>query len=284
MNRLLQLVTTTALTLGALNLPAADLPAENGWYARSFFLLHLDHHTTEKAEVGRDADPAQTARLFNLVKPDVIQIHAKGNPGWTTYPTAVGHTPPKLARDVMQVWTDLARDYRYVFSAYYNIGRDREIMRRHPEWNRMRADGKPWDNMLCYHSGVAEQYLWPMVDEIMDRYRPGGFWFDGSCFTVMNCYCAKCRERFRREHQLDAPSNAQEPGWAEYKEMQRQSYREFCAQTAARVKKRNPACLVPWQSPVARHLAVPRRCGPLCADRRRPRGLSAPKRAAVGCL
>lgn len=244
MNRLRQVVTTTALTLGALNLPAADLPAENGWYASSFFLLHLDHHTTDKAEVGRDADPAETARLINLVKPDVIQIHAKGNPGWTTYPTTVGHTPPKLARDVMQVWTDLARDNRYVFSAYYNIGRDREIMRRHPEWNRVRADGKPWDNMLCYHSGVAEQYLWPMVDEIMNRYRPGGFWFDGSCFTVMNCYCAKCRERFRREHQLDAPSNPQKPGWAEYKEMQRQIYREFCAQTAARVKKRNPACLV----------------------------------------
>jgi len=225
-------------------LRAADEPAAANWYTRSFFLLHLDHHTTDKMQVGRDADPAATARLINLVKPDVIQIHAKGNPGWTTYPTAIGFTPPKLARDVMQVWTDVARQNGYVFSAYYNIGRDREIMRRHPEWNRVRADGQPLDNMLCYHSGVAEAYLWPMVDEIMERYRPGGFWFDGSCFTVHNCYCAKCRERFRRERQLVAPTSAKQPGWAEYKEMQRQIYREFCQETAARIKRRDPACLV----------------------------------------
>jgi len=92
----------------------------------------LDHHTTDKMEVGRDALPAETARLINLVKPDVIQIHAKGNPGWATYPSKAGFTPPQLARDVMQVWAGVARENGYVFSAYYNIGRDREIMKRHP--------------------------------------------------------------------------------------------------------------------------------------------------------
>lgn len=222
----------------------AAVAASTSWYDRSFFLLHLDHHTTDKMEVGRDADPAETARLINLVKPDVIQIHAKGNPGWTTYPTKIGHTPPRLARDVMQVWADLARGNGYVFSAYYNLGRDREIMRRRPEWNRVGPDGRPQDNALCYHSGVAEGYLWPMIDEIMERYRPAGFWFDGSCFTVRNCYCAACETRFRRERSLPPPRHARQPGWAEYKEMQREIYREFCAQTAARIKRRAPACLV----------------------------------------
>lgn len=243
MKPVLALVTTVLLTPLA-TLPAAEsIPAGN-WYERSFLLLHLDHHTNNRMEVGRDADPVETARLINLVRPDVIQIHAKGNPGWTTYPTKIGHTPPKLARDVMQVWTDIAKGNGYVFSAYYNIGRDREIMKRQPAWNRVRADGTPFDNMLCYHSGVAEHYLWPMIDEIMDRYRPQGFWFDGSCFTVNNCYCAKCRERFCQQQQREAPENPQQPGWNEYKEMQRQIYREFCAQTAARIKHHDPACLV----------------------------------------
>jgi len=214
------------------------------WYERSFFLLHLDHHTTAQMAVGREADPEVTERLLAMVRPDVIQIHAKGNPGWTTYPSAVGFTPPLLERDVMKVWTDIAKKDGYVFSAYFNIGRDREIMRRHPEWNRVRADGTPWDNMLCYHSGVAESYLWPMLDEIMDRYHPAGFWLDGSCFTVRNCYCAKCRERFQQEFGLSPPTNPQAPGWKEFKEMHRQIYREFCARTAARIKKRDPTCLV----------------------------------------
>jgi hypothetical protein len=223
----------------------ADDPSQGAnWYQKSFFLLHLDHHTTNQMAVGRDADPDETARLIDLIKPDVIQIHAKGNPGWTTYPSQVGFTPPLLARDVMQVWTDIAKTRGYAFSAYFNIGRDREIMRRHPQWNRVRADGTPWDNMLCYHSGVAEAYLWPMVDEIIDRYHPAGFWFDGSCFTVRNCYCAKCREQFEKEYHLPLPKTPQQPGWKEFKEMQRQIYREFCEQTAARIKRQAPECLV----------------------------------------
>jgi hypothetical protein len=169
--------------------------AQENWYTRSFYLLHEDHHTSDAHEVGRDADPVRTGELINLSKPDVIQIHAKGNPGWTTYPTQIGHTPPKLRRDVMRVWRDIANRYHYPFSVYYNIGRDGEIMKRHPEWNRSDAKGNEIERALCYHSGVAEKYLWPMVGEIMQHYHPDGWWFDGSCFTVRLCYCPKCRDR-----------------------------------------------------------------------------------------
>ncbi|MFQ5810104.1 MAG: hypothetical protein ACE5JM_10845, partial [Armatimonadota bacterium] len=76
-------------------------PREAGagnWYETSFYLLHEDHHTNDRWEVGRDADPVETARLIALSKPDVIQIHAKGNPGWTTYPTKIGHAPRRPSR------------------------------------------------------------------------------------------------------------------------------------------------------------------------------------------
>ena len=112
----------------------AEPPAN--WYEQSFFLLHEDHHTSGTREVGRDADLAETRKLVGLCRPDVIQIHAKGNPGWTTYPSRIGYTPPKLAKDVLGIWRDTARLDGYHFSVYYNLGRDGEIMKRHPEWNR----------------------------------------------------------------------------------------------------------------------------------------------------
>ncbi|NOX53822.1 MAG: hypothetical protein GXP27_05175, partial [Planctomycetes bacterium] len=133
MRRVLTSAFVSALSVFGVGTLAA---AQENWYTNSFFLLHEDHHTTDRYEVGRDADPQQTARLVNLAGPDVIQIHAKGNPGWTTYPTQVGFTPPKLRRDVLQVWRDVADKYGYPFSVYYNIGRDGEIMKRHPDWNR----------------------------------------------------------------------------------------------------------------------------------------------------
>lgn len=233
------------LWIAAVALGAAISEADTmSWYERSFYLLHEDHHTSDRWEVGRDADPAESARLIALSKPDVIQIHAKGNPGWTTYPTTIGHAPPKLARDVLGVWRDIARRHDYCFSVYYNIGRDGVIMSRLPAWNRAQADGSPYDRALCYHSGVAEEYLWPMIREIMQGYKPDGFWFDGSCFTVHVCYCDKCRQRFRREQALEAPRSPAAPGWHEYKEMQRQVYREFVHDTAVMIHEIDPKCLV----------------------------------------
>jgi glycosyl hydrolase family 42 (putative beta-galactosidase) len=222
---------------------AAPCLADN-WYTDSFWLLHEDHHTSGVHEVGRDADLEETSRLVGLAKPDMIQIHAKGNPGWTTYPTKIGHAPPKLANDVLAIWRDVARRDGYHFSAYYNIGRDGEIMKRRPEWNRMFPDGSPVDRALCYHSGVAEGYLWPMIREIMTGYQPQGFWFDGSCFTIRQCYCPKCTERFLKEHDMDAPEKPGDPGWAAYHEMQRQIYREFVAGTCREIHKIDPDCLV----------------------------------------
>lgn len=232
------------IVLAACAVLAGCAAAGNNWYEESFYLLHEDHHTGGRWEVGRDADPAEARRLVALSQPDVVQIHAKGNPGWTTYATEVGHTPPKLARDVLAVWRDLARDGGYHWSVYYNIGRDGEIMKRRPEWNRSRPDGAEIDRALCYHSGVAEGYLWPMLDEVMAGYHPDGFWFDGSCFTIRNCYCDRCRARFGKETGLEPPTNPGAKAWGRYKEMQRQIYREFIHATAKRIHERDPKCLV----------------------------------------
>ncbi len=217
---------------------------DTNWYERSFWLLHEDHHTVERHEVGRDADFDETARLVGLSKPDLIQIHAKGNPGWTTYPTKIGHTPPRLARDVLAIWRDVARRDGYHFSAYYNIGRDGVIMQRHPEWNRSRADGKEWERSLCYHSGVAEEYLWPMLREIMTEYRPEGWWLDGTLWTVHLCYCDHSRARVKKKTGLEAPAKSGEEGWSAYHEMQRQIFREFVHKTAKMIHEIDPKCLV----------------------------------------
>ncbi len=221
-------------------------PAERttDWYQKSFFLLHEDHHTAGSREVGRDADLEETRRLVKLCRPDVLQIHAKGNPGWTTYPSKIGHTPAKLVRDVLAIYRDTARREGCHFSVYYNLGRDAEIMRRHPEWNRSTSDGHEYDRALCYHSGVAEEYMWPMIREVMHNYHPDGWWFDGSCFTVRPCYCDKCRERFRREHNQEAPVNRDGAAWTAYQEMQRQIYRECIRETARVIHEIDPNCLV----------------------------------------
>lgn len=54
------------------------------WYEECIFFLHEDHHAYGWDPVGHDASIQQTSQLLALCKPDMIQIHAKGGPGWTT--------------------------------------------------------------------------------------------------------------------------------------------------------------------------------------------------------
>jgi hypothetical protein len=216
----------------------------HNWYEKSFYLMHLDHHTQDKDYVGKHADYQETARILALSSPDVIQIHAKGNPGWTTYPSKIGNVPSNLTKDVMAIYSKLAKNEGYHFSAYYNIGRDGVIMNTKPEWNRINVSGDLVTRSLCYHSGVAREYLWPMIEEIIDNYNPDGFWFDGSVFKVTNCYCDSCRYRFKSETGLSLPESANESGWDDFKEMQRQIFREFVHETCKLIKQKDPSCLV----------------------------------------
>ena len=207
-------------------------------------MLHLDHHTLDDWNVGWEADYNETERLLRIANPDVIQIHTKGNPGWTTYPSKVGFTPPKLKVDVIDVWSRIARNNGFIFSAYYNIGRDGEIMKRKPEWNRIDVNGQPYHRKLCYNSGVVEGYLWPQLEEIMIKYHPAGFWFDGSCFTVDVCYCDRCNERFRGKYGVELPKAPDENLWDEFKDMNRQIYKEFIDYITGKIKEKDPQCLV----------------------------------------
>ncbi len=215
-----------------------------GWYQNAFIVFHADHHTRGESEVGRDADEKQTRDMIYTASPDMIQIHAKGNPGWTTYPSEVGFTPPLLCKDVLGMWRRIAKDREIPFSVYYNLGRDGEIMSRRPESNRVDAGGGLRERMLNYDEKIRSTYLLPQITEIIDSYDPEGFWFDGSCFTVSTCYQESSLERWRAESDLAVPRTPDAPGWDQFKEMHREIYREFVGETARLIHKARPHCLV----------------------------------------
>lgn len=213
-------------------------------YRQSIQLLHYDYHAKRSDSVGRDLTTDSLTKWLSDLKPGLVQIHAKGGPGITTFPSKVGYRPTVLVKDVQAEFRDAARKTGTGFWIYANLGRDAEVLTHHPEWNRRKADGTLYDNMICYHTGIQEQYHLPLISELIDRYQPDGFWFDGTTFTVNNCYCDACTARFKRETGLVPPKTPQEPGWVAFKEMHRQIYRAFIAQTYQHVKQKAPNCVV----------------------------------------
>ncbi len=44
------------------------------WFEKSIFMLHEDHHIKVETEVGKNADPQETARIIALSKPDILPL------------------------------------------------------------------------------------------------------------------------------------------------------------------------------------------------------------------
>lgn len=223
--------------------PAAHAPRAD-WYGNAIFIYHLDNHPLAETTVDLLAEVAKMQRMVPLCRPDVVQAHARGREGWTTYPSSYGFTPRDLQDDFLRPWRNLAAGMEKPFGAYYNFGRGRQLVRTQPEFSRLEAGGKLYDNVLCYHSGVVEKYLWPQIREVIANYHPDAIWFDGSCWTINVCYCAACEGRWKARGPLPIPRSPSAPGWDDFKEMQRETYRRVVHETAKMIHELSPKCLV----------------------------------------
>ena len=82
----------------------ADAPPQRPRRADSFLGIHFDFHAgPDCKEVGKNTTPAMVENIINLVHPDYLQIDCKGHPGFSSYPTKVGHQAPGIIGDPLRV-------------------------------------------------------------------------------------------------------------------------------------------------------------------------------------
>ncbi|MFN4147858.1 MAG: hypothetical protein ACK4GN_18700, partial [Runella sp.] len=78
--------------------------------ADSFFGLHFDFHASlTDTLIGQTLTQGMIDSMLALVRPDYIQIDSKGHPGVSSYPTKVGHRPPKMLKDPLQLFRAATR-------------------------------------------------------------------------------------------------------------------------------------------------------------------------------
>ena len=185
-----------------------------GWYDATVFNIHMDHHATPEGcpDLGAGFDPEQFRRLLRAVKPDMIQYHSAGHPGWALVPTEVGVTCPTLKRDFIADWARVCREEGVKFGFYMSTGYNDVAGRAHPEWQRIAADGNPypmlWGNMglnLCFNSPYVEKWVIPFLIELIERYDSSHFWFDGDVWAVRPCWCPWCVEGFKKKYGEEPP-------------------------------------------------------------------------------
>ena len=214
------------------------------WYLKTIFNIHFDHHVGPQTPVGAGADPEKLAALIAPARPGLIQYHSKGHPGWTTYPTDHGGTPPGMVRDALKAYRDAARLLGVKFFVYYSGLKDRYAAEKHPEWRRRNANGGfIGEDVLCPNTGYVEGRVLPQLREIIEKYSPDGFWFDGDCWSVTPCYCSSCCSLFKEKTGREPPKTSSDPLWGEWCRFHRESFVNYLRKCANLIHSLKPDCM-----------------------------------------
>lgn len=218
------------------------------WYSKSIFSIHYDTHISLKeVEAGAGARVAQIRKMLRLTKPDMVQFHAKGHPGYATYPTRAGTPSPHLKRDILSAFRKATRAEGVRFSIYFSTGLDGVTAREHPEWKRIGPRGKPQrmfcGEVLCFNSPYVTKNLLPMLTETVARYDPDAFWFDAEIWTVCPCWCAWCKAGFEREYGVSPPHSPRSRRWPEWLRFHRNSFVQYLNRCADHIRSLKKGCL-----------------------------------------
>lgn len=172
------------------------------------------------ADRGKRFDPKKLLRLCREAGVEVIEVKTK---------TGLGALFPYRGRPCPRDWVTetraLSREAGIKFVAYYNVGLDNWMARRHPEWCCVDPHGKPkigFDgyNWMCIRS--------PWRDRVIDELRqmeqalhPDGVWFDilgapnaygvGSYDPGAACFCSYCKAAYKARFGEEQPVSSGDP-------------------------------------------------------------------------
>jgi hypothetical protein len=159
-----------------------------------FRQVHLDFHTSEACgDVGRDFDPAIFAETVRTGHVNSMNVFARCHHGFSYYPTAVGTMHPGLDFDLLGAQIEALHAAGARAAIYVTLMWDDLAAEQHPGWVIARRDGSLLARPpLSGESQVAGGYSWSTLDlasgygeyvraqveELCERYKPDGFWFD----------------------------------------------------------------------------------------------------------
>jgi hypothetical protein len=201
-----------AATLAAATLPRAHAEPMRKRRADSFFGLHFDLHPGDgDPALGRDVTEAMVEKILARARPDYIQYDAKGHVGWLGWPSEVGPSAPHIVQDSLALYIH--------FSGVW----DDQSVKAHPEWARLTAKLESDGHTTSTFSDYVTARMIPELREAATKYDLDGAWIDGECWAVQPDYHPRALEQFGTE----PPQSPEDPGWHEFLNLQRESFRRY---------------------------------------------------------
>ncbi|WP_114006330.1 alpha-amylase family protein [Mucilaginibacter hurinus] len=206
--------------------------------ADSFFGVHFDFHATNKdKQIGQTVTPAMVDQFLTTVRPDFIQVDAKGNPGVASFYTKVGKQGG-IVKDQLKIFRQVTAKRGVALYAHYSSLVDYEIAQTRPEWAIMDAAGKKNTERISFFSDYVDKYFIPQIKEISD-YGLDGMWVDADNYVVKTDYSPAALKAYSASRGKKA-TRALDVDKKDYLQFTREAYRKYLNHYVRAIKKYNP--------------------------------------------
>jgi len=163
----------------------------------SFFGLHFDFHATMNDQnIGKGLNGDATRQFLLSIKPDFIEVDAKGHNGVSSYPTRVGYHPA-ITGDPLKFYRDITSSLGIGLYAHVSGIIDAEAINRHPAWGRQDQSGEMDKKNVSIFSPYKDSVFIPQLKEL-GAYGLDGVWIDGDIWSVYSDYNRQGLSSFAR--------------------------------------------------------------------------------------
>jgi hypothetical protein len=218
------------------------------WYRQSAVNVHFDNHS---GLLGQDVSAEQLTAMMAGLPVTMLQVSAQSN-GFATYATQVGlNNPAAQGYDTLATFKRLTAQQGKKLCIYMSVDRRPLDLKDHPEWAAIDAAGQPEVNgepIVCQRPNRQQRgYLYerflPQIREIIRRYDPDGFWFDGDYVLRRPCWCANCLREWQAETGLAAPHKAGDPNWDRWISWHAVRYHGYLQAVADAIHRASPKAM-----------------------------------------
>jgi hypothetical protein len=209
--------------------------------ADCFFGVHFDLHASEDiTDAGKTLNAEMIDTFLTKVKPDFIQIDCKGHPGISSYPTKVGYHVKGFEKDPLKLFREVTAKNNVALFMHFSGVWDNKVVKEHPGWDVIRADGKPSGQKVSFFSPYLDTYMIPQLKELSD-YGVDGAWIDGECWAVEPDYGKESLKRFREETGIaEVPKSPSDKYYPEFLEYTRGLFRKHLEKYVNAIHVYNP--------------------------------------------
>ena len=175
---------------------------------RRYFGLHFDFHASPErcadCSIGETLKEDDIRQICRELRPDFIQVDTKGHPGWTSFPSRMGNSMPRITGNPLQLWRQVTREEGVGLYAHYSGVADTRYASQHPDHTATTRAGKKDVWATRTNGPYVDSLLIPQLCELALDYGLDGAWVDGECWAAIPDYDPRTVADFRKETGLDA--------------------------------------------------------------------------------